>query len=42
MPTCPMCSADVDDVDTHKGETHPEEAGAQTPPASDSTQPTQP
>jgi len=40
MPTCPMCSADVDDVDQHSGETHPEAAGGstETPAAPDAGQ----
>lgn len=33
MPTCPMCSADVDDVEQHTGETHPAEAGGPTEPS---------
>lgn len=42
-----MCSADVDDVDQHKGETHPDDASSPTEdsaaPDSDpsSTQPSQ-
>ena len=24
MPTCPMCNDEVDDVEAHKSETHPE------------------
>ncbi|MDP3993707.1 MAG: hypothetical protein U1C57_01855 [Candidatus Doudnabacteria bacterium] len=34
MPTCPMCNDEVDDVEAHKGETHPESqpegAGSET------------
>jgi len=29
-----MCSADVDDVDQHKGEAHPADAGGPTEPPS--------
>ena len=30
MPTCPMCNADADDMDSHKNDVHPEETPAGT------------
>ena len=39
MPTCPMCNADADDMDTHKADVHGGESSDQ---ASNSQAPSEP
>ena len=39
MPTCPMCNADADDIESHKAEVH---AGAEPAPSADNTPPQEP
>lgn len=37
MATCPMCNADVEDLDAHNSETHPEGANTGESPADSSS-----